>query len=493
MKARLSILSLISILILLPLFVFSQQTSNTEFDIIITNWTHFQEQGNYTRAVEQAKLAFSFAEKINKRDLLAIALNLEGRSLLKLTKRLSKNRKEAKKKFKQSLLYLTDINKTDLRLDNLENLKWLAEKDNDQQLATFYQRQIEEVKVLLETNANNETLAGKFDSLRLKEVMLFSKIDYLTDVQIKAELLIALQKNQVDAFAFARIKDSLLLAQKEMTLFEQVAIMDLQDSKIALQKSQGNLLLALAAIIGFLAIGLVIRYRETKKHNTLLETKNTIIEEQQKQSNELLLNILPAPVAKELSLNGVAKAKKFEIATVFFSDFINFSRIAQLLSPEELVHELDFHFKAFDNIIGKYKLEKIKTIGDAYMCVGGLPEEHPGHAKEMVLAALEIQAFLKSLKMEREKKGQVFFEARIGIHTGPLVAGVVGSKKFAYDVWGDTVNVAARLESNGYAEKVNISATTYALLKSEFNCENRGLIAIKNLGNLEMYFVNGQI
>ena len=150
---------------------------------------------------------------------------------------------------------------------------------------------------------------------------------------------------------------------------------------------------------------------------------------------------------------------------------------------------LDYYFKSFDQIIEKHQLEKIKTIGDAYMCVGGLPEENPNHALNVLKAAVEIQTWLMEEKLEKEKKGVPFFEARIGIHTGPLVAGIVGSKKFAFDVWGDTVNVAARLESGGKAGKINISASTYHLIKDYFTCQFRGKIPIKNWGEVEMYFV----
>ena len=194
-----------------------------------------------------------------------------------------------------------------------------------------------------------------------------------------------------------------------------------------------------------------------------------------------------------MKVNGVAKAQKYDNATVLFSDFINFSAIAESLTPEKLVRQLDFYFKTFDEIIGKYQLEKIKTIGDAYMCVGGLPQENANNPLEMVKAALEIQAKLEQLKTERSAKGEPFFEARIGIHTGPLVAGVVGSRKFAYDVWGDTVNVAARLESKSEAGKVNISSATYKQIKSIFACEFRGKIPIKNRGEVDMYFVKGLV
>lgn len=340
-------------------------------------------------------------------------------------------------------------------------------------------------------------MESKVSKLALQKNYLSKRVKSLSEAQLESELVIALQKNQVDSFKFALTRDSLILQQKELVLAQQSAKLDLQQSQIDLQnsqldlqKSQRNFFLALAAIIGLLAVGAFLRYMETKRHFALLQTKNEIIEDEKKKSEQLLLNILPAVVANELKINGTAKARKYENATVLFSDFKNFSAIAESLTPERLVHELDFYFKTFDDIIGKYKLEKIKTIGDAYMVVAGLPEEDPNNPLEMVKAALEIQSYLTALKMEREEKGQPFFEARIGIHTGPLVAGVVGSKKFAYDVWGDTVNVAARLESKSEAGRVNISSSTYAIISNDFECEFRGKIPIKNRGEVDMYFVN---
>ena len=161
---------------------------------------------------------------------------------------------------------------------------------------------------------------------------------------------------------------------------------------------------------------------------------------------------------------------------------------AKQLPPDKLVHDLHHAFQNFDRIIGKYNIEKIKTIGDAYMCAGGIPDDK-GHPRDVVKAALEIQQFLNTWNKEKRKNGEPPFEARIGIHTGPLVAGVVGSRKFAYDIWGDTVNVASRMETSGEVGRVNISASTFSFVKDEFACEYRGKVPAKNVGDVEMYFV----
>jgi len=202
---------------------------------------------------------------------------------------------------------------------------------------------------------------------------------------------------------------------------------------------------------------------------------------ERRKSEKLLLNILPAETARELKANGKAKAKHYEQVTVMFTDFKGFTTIAEKLSAEELVSELDFLFKKFDEIISKYPIEKIKTIGDAYMCAGGLPSPNKTNASDVVSAAIEIQNWMT---VQNNK-----WQLRIGIHTGSVTAGVVGNKKFAYDIWGDAVNTASRMESSGEAGKINISGATHQLVRDKFTCEFRGKIPAKNKGEIEMYFV----
>lgn len=177
------------------------------------------------------------------------------------------------------------------------------------------------------------------------------------------------------------------------------------------------------------------------------------------------------------------------MVSVLFTDFKGFTRMAEILSPEELVAEIDHCFKAFDNIIADYDIEKIKTIGDAYMCASGLPVPNKTNPQDIVKAALDIRDFMSGLKKSREAKNLPFFEVRIGVHTGPVVAGIVGIKKFQYDIWGDTVNIASRMESSGDIGEVNISGTTYNLIKDKFECVHRGKVEAKNKGAVDMYFV----
>ena len=210
---------------------------------------------------------------------------------------------------------------------------------------------------------------------------------------------------------------------------------------------------------------------------------------QKDRSDELLLNILPVEVAEELKSKGHADAKLIEHVTVMFSDFQGFTQISENLSPNELVSVINECFSAFDKIIQKYGIEKIKTIGDSYMAAGGLPSPNTTHATDVVNACLEIQKFMIEFRNERIAKNLPSFEARIGVHTGPVVAGIVGIKKFAYDIWGDTVNTASRMESSGEVGRVNISETTYNLVKDVFDCEYRGKIDAKGKGQMDMYFV----
>ncbi|HRH69631.1 MAG TPA: adenylate/guanylate cyclase domain-containing protein [Flavobacteriales bacterium] len=242
------------------------------------------------------------------------------------------------------------------------------------------------------------------------------------------------------------------------------------------------------------------RERQLRLRNIVLEQKveertaevvaqSKEIEGQKGRIEDLLLNILPKEISEELKEKGKATARRHEEVTVMFTDMKGFTRIAEKMLPEELVSELDDCFIRFDDIIGRYGLEKIKTIGDSYMCAGGVPTSDPNHASKSVLAALEVRELMSAWKREREAKGKEPWVLRIGVHTGPVVAGVVGKRKFAYDIWGDTVNTASRMESSGEAGEVNISGSTYALVKDQFECVPRGQVEAKNKGRIDMYFV----
>ncbi|HSE96634.1 MAG TPA: adenylate/guanylate cyclase domain-containing protein [Blastocatellia bacterium] len=213
------------------------------------------------------------------------------------------------------------------------------------------------------------------------------------------------------------------------------------------------------------------------------------LNQEREKSDRLLLNILPQSIADELKARDRVQPLNYESATVLFTDFVGFTRIAERLTPEQLIEELDLCFRQFDQIARRHNLEKIKTIGDAYMAAGGIPQANSTHAIDSVLCALEILRFMEEMRVEKEAAGQTCWQLRLGIHTGSLVAGVIGQEKFAYDVWGDTVNTASRMESSGVAGRVNISMATYELVKEFFVCEHRGRITAKNKGDIDMYLV----
>ena len=226
-----------------------------------------------------------------------------------------------------------------------------------------------------------------------------------------------------------------------------------------------------------------------KERTAELVEEKAEVEKQKAKSDELLLNILPFEVAEELKEKGYTTAKSFDEVTILFSDIKGFTHVAEKLTAQELVKEIDTYFSAFDNIMQQYGLEKIKTIGDAYIAAGGLPEENNATAPNVIEAAIAMQHAVEKLKQVRIEKNIPYFELRIGVHTGPVVAGVVGIKKFQYDIWGDTVNLAARMEQSGVPGKINISQYTYEKVKHQFHCEHRGKIDAKNKGEIDMYFV----
>lgn len=232
---------------------------------------------------------------------------------------------------------------------------------------------------------------------------------------------------------------------------------------------------------------------QISRENVIIKEQKLEIENAKRRSDELLHNILPEEVADELKSKGHADARQYDQVTVMFTDVKGFSGISEKLTPQELVSEMDSFFKAYDLIIDKYNIEKIKTIGDSYMCAGGLPVVNSSHAVDVVRAAMEIQEYMNQQARLRKAEGKVSYEIRIGVHTGPVVAGIVGVKKFAYDIWGDTVNIASRMESSGEPGRVNISAFTYGEVKDIFRCTYRGKIHAKNKGEIDMYFVDGEV
>ncbi len=253
-------------------------------------------------------------------------------------------------------------------------------------------------------------------------------------------------------------------------------------------------MLFIIAIIAFLLAALFfsLYWRELKKQrkrqDSELYQKNRVLKRQKEKVENLLDRLLPKQTVAELQRRGKVRSKRFNMVTVLFSDIHGFTEIVSRMNPEELVDELDKFFVHFDAVVEKYNIEKIKTVGDAYMCAGGIPNKNRTNPVEVVLAALEIQHYMKT---RVSNNGNPVWGLRIGIHSGPVIAGVVGHKRISYDIWGDTVNTASRMESSGVVGEINISGMTHMLVKDFFLCEYRGRMPIKYKGNTDMYFVKG--
>ena len=543
MKVTYSIL----MLLLIAQFGFSQkekiqelestlsQKKGTEFAVnAITLSELYLNEAMYDMSDRRADDAFEKAKELGSKNLMANALNRKG----KVLKRAADGKKfylsRAYKSFEESNEYTIDNNE---RLENLQQMKSLAEMLNRPKdvkkvdylitvargenpppmpddgggislfnskkkkvLEDYQKLQAEKLNLAIEKNNLTEELtelSEEQQSLRDQQETLIdllamkeSAIVDMSEEQMKQELILSEQGRLLDSLIFTNILDSLELSQQQMQLEHQNSALREQESELALQKTHRNLLLAVAGIFILIAAGLLHRFYVIKGHNLVLAEKNKIIQEERERSEKLLLNILPRAIAEELKMSGGAETQHYDNATVMFVDFKGFSKISKQLTPQQLVRDLDHAFKNFDIIIEKYGLEKIKTIGDAYMCAGGLPNEDKSHPVNVIKAALEIQQFLDKWNEKKAFNNEPIFEARIGVHTGPLVAGVVGSKKFAYDIWGDTVNVASRMETSCEVGKVNISDSTYIKVKDYFNCEYRGKVPAKNVGEVEMYYVD---
>jgi class 3 adenylate cyclase len=479
---------------------------------------------NPAKASEYAQTASQLATELGdkKREADAAYLSADGQYR-------ARNYKEAAVRYQRSWHSARNFGLRDVALNSTEKLQDIALKQNDYREALKWSR--ETVNYLKESGGGgrsggdamrrleNQLAAADADNRKLREqiaqitgqtqILETTYQSQLKEVQDKTQQeltqkeatisQISTEKQRLDSVA--RVTGSNL----EFLTKEQVvakAVLSEQEREIQTQKArlaeaelaqkqsdyQRNILALLAAFVLVLAGLFYFRFRAKKRTANELTEKNVLIEEEKKRSDNLLLNILPPAIAQELRSRNKVAARKYDQATVMFTDFIGFTNVAERLSPEMLVEELDFCFSNFDNIISKYRIEKIKTVGDAYICASGLSDMNASPS-DMVKAALEIQDFLLHVKAERQGQGLPYFEARVGIHTGPVVAGVVGAKKFAYDIWGDTVNTAARMEEACEPGRVNVSEDAHWLAKYEFEWQHRGKIAAKNKGQMDMYYV----
>jgi len=385
---------------------------------------------------------------------------------------------ERKEKEIDSLLAQEDLMDLEYQRLKLENetkeqqLKILNQNDSIQKI-TIKNQNLEKDRALQEKLLAEERLNAE---IKDREIEDLKQIEQIQSLQLERQELV--QKEQ---------QNEIVLLNKEN---------EIKELNLKKVKTRNKFLLGIAAL-AILIMYLIYRgLRYAKRTNKILVKQKSEIERQKdeidyerKRSDKLLLNILPEETADELKDKGYATPKHYNTVSVLFTDFKGFTKIAEKLTPQQLVEELNSCFLEFDNIIDKHKLEKIKTIGDAYMCAGGIPVANTTNPIEIVKAGLEIKDYMERLKKEREAKGEAYWELRIGIHTGPVVAGVVGKNKFAYDIWGDAVNTASRMESSGVPGKVNISGETYKLVKNHFKCTYRGKVQAKNKGEIDMYIV----
>ncbi|NQV51936.1 MAG: hypothetical protein HQ500_02070 [Flavobacteriales bacterium] len=351
-------------------------------------------------------------------------------------------------------------------------------------------------KFLYYNTLNDDEQANQFLALAIEDAEKVKHVPLMLKYyKAASEHFAAIDDNKNLAYHYLvkhdALSDSLAKSERENriaayeNLLNEERVEAAHKAEVEEKDSIRNIAFASTLILLLLAVGLFSRVR-------FIRRSRKVIEQERDRSDELLLNILPEEIAKELKDSGRAEARDFKVVSILFTDFKDFTAASEKLSAQDLVSEINTCFEAFDRIMAKYHIEKIKTIGDSYMAAGGLPVPTDDSVKNTVLAALEMQAFIGARSEELGARGLPFFEMRVGIHTGPVVAGIVGVKKFQYDIWGDTVNTASRMESAGEIGKVNISQVTHDLLKDDpqFTFESRGKIEAKGKGEMEMYFIS---
>jgi len=468
----------------------------------------------YSKALQYYLLALPICEELGKKDELgAISVNIgfiyaenheAGKAMIYFNKALKTygNSEGSLNAYNAIGKLYTDEGKYEQALNNLNKALELAQKLNVKlsivksltRLGNVYAKQSDYKNAIIYYKKAEIPALEIGAKLELKEIYQQMSLSY------------SKSGNYRDAFTyqslFSSIKDTLYNKDNDKKLSSLQFDHDLQKKQgeinlLTKDKALNELQIkrqkfARNAFAGGLTLVLLIALLIFKNYREKVKT-NRILDEQKDQIEQLLLNILPSEVAKELQVHGQATPKNYDSVAVMFTDFKSFTTHADKLSPQELVEELNSCFIAFDNIIEKYNLEKIKTIGDSYMCAGGIPSPDEMRAHNIIKASLEIQDYIFMNNMRRKEAGLEPWDLRIGIHIGPVVAGVVGRKKYAYDIWGSTVNIASRMESNGAAGQVNISASAYELIKNDFICSYRGKIYAKNVGEIDMYFVEREI
>lgn len=438
--------------------------------------SHYYAIGNKDKTLECYERSLAIAETLNNKRGMALSLSSLGNFYLQ-----EDQFEKAVNYYQRSLKVAKETGSKKLICKGLDDMGqyYLAQAKPD--LSISFCQQSLAIAIEIES-VQDELKACKClyqvnkDLERHKQALVYhEKMKVLEDIINVGELAENLQQME---FQNQMLADSIITAEekKNMQMAYELEVSEYEKSR--------NLYMAGGLFFLMMAIGLYGRNRYVKKSKLRIEIEK-------ERSDNLLLNILPAEVAAELKEKGESEAKDFDDVTVLFTDFVEFTQTAEKLTAKELVIEINACFKTFDEIMDKYNLEKIKTIGDAYMAAGGLQVPKTSGPEDVVKASLEMQVFMLQRKVERNAQNLPAFNMRAGIHTGPVVAGIVGVKKFQYDIWGDTVNTASRIESSGEIGKVNISEATYDILKSNpnFSFENRGKIEAKGKGEIEMYFI----
>ena len=444
----------------------ARQTDSTRKAEVLLFVAKDLETTDPTQALAYAQQALDLGEKLKAPKVMGLALLQLSQAYTALG-----NKGKARRYRKQAEEKLRSVDLM-AELKRLERQKLTAEEMAETNAASAASSQEAVSQLSLETQQKQAQLAQQGQILDRTNSLLGERDQLI---------------GQQDSVLTQRALE-LRFQQDQIKILEQQQA--LKAAEIEQERTIRNTSLAGVGVLLLLA-GLLWRLIFNKQQaNKALAANNVQLDAARKRSDELLLNILPSELVDELKVSGITSTRLHNEVTIMFTDFRDFTKISEQLSPSELVQEIDYCFRHFDHIIGKYpSIEKIKTIGDAYLCAGGLPEAHPGHAREVVAAALEIRDFIAELEKQRTREGKLSFQVRIGIHTGPVVAGVVGATKFAYDIWGDTVNTAARLESASEPGQVNVSEATFNLIQDHFHFQHRGNISTKNKADMSMYFV----
>lgn len=452
--------------------------------------------GIYTELAEYETALGYYQKHLSIRDSLRLEDRLQEQRLQEQELSLERSEKEIRlllsaQELRDLTIQQLGLEKEKLQLES-DNMSLEAARKEDELVLLRQQQEIQASRLanqaLEAARANQELVLAR---QRLETERQDREITELNQREAMQQMEIAAQES--------REQENL---QKISLLNQEKQIQDLTIQKQdAFRRSALGAGALLLIILGLIAGGYLLTRRKNKlladqneqirRQNQEIEANRAVISAEKARSDALLLNILPAETAEELKATGKATPRKYEQVTVMFTDFSKFTTLTEHLDPKLLIDDLNTYFAAFDDIVSHHGLEKIKTIGDAYMCAGGLGDGTSDHALATVRAALEMQEFCVQQAQKQVKNGAPAFTMRVGIHAGPVVAGVVGSRKFAYDIWGDTVNTASRLESAGEPGKVNISKSVFDLLGNQFSCDHRGSLPVKNRADIEMYFVAG--